>query len=75
MYVYESHLCYPYTSKHYFSCDELYCEECDAYDQYIGEANTAEEAWKLLESKINNSACGGWRYDDVQKFIRSCWPQ
>lgn len=71
MYIYEGHLGSLYASDLYFDYDDLYCEECGDSDDYIGQADTAEEAWALLKDKTDINGSGGWDYDYVKQFIHT----
>ena len=73
MYIYEGHLGSLYVSDDYLDFDDLYCEECGDSDEYIGRADTAEEAWELLKGITSINGSGGWDYDYVQEFIRTNW--
>lgn len=48
MYIYEHCLGYLYTSNIYYEKHQLYRPRCFDYDILIGEANTKEDAYKLL---------------------------
>ena len=49
MFIYESHLGGIYYRDEALDLNELHCEQCGDYDNFLGEANTLEEATKLLE--------------------------
>lgn len=60
MYIYESHMGSFYTSKELLDSDVTYCETCGDSDYLIGEAETIEDAWKLLKDKtdiFDSSVC------------------
>lgn len=62
MYIYESCVGRLYVTEDTQDFDDLYCEVCGDYDNYIGYADTKEEAVKLLKEES---------YDDefIQEFI------
>lgn len=57
MYIYDSHLGNFYASPKKLSNESLYCETCGDYDSFIGEANTAQEAWELLKPNTREQVC------------------
>ena len=66
MHIYESHMGGLYACNDIIDDEYLYCEECGDYDEYIGEANTREEAYKVLEpytDKFDCSMCENCPYD------------
>lgn len=83
MYIYESHMSEFYYNEKYLDSDELYCSTCSDYDTLIGNANNKEEAWKLLEGKIDRVLTpedegyeeiyntGGYDREYVEEFINS----
>ena len=46
MYWYASHLGGIYSSVCEISDDDLYCEQCGDYDEYLGQFETEEEAYE-----------------------------
>lgn len=66
MHIYESHMGGLYACNDIIDDEYLYCEECGDYDEYIGEANTREEAYKVLEphtDRFDWSMCENCPYD------------
>ena len=48
-YLYQSHLGGCYWSNDKIDNEDLYCEECGDYDEYLGEASNIEEAKALID--------------------------
>ncbi len=60
MYWYASHLGYGlYSSQHELDLDDLYCDQCGDYDEYIGEFETEEEAEAAYRKM--------WGWDDEEE--------
>lgn len=59
-YLYEGHMGGLYTSDYYINPDELYCEQCGGSDWLLGEYETLNEFWDLIESKCDINGGGGW---------------
>lgn len=57
MYIYESHMGGLYATYEEMTPEQLYCDGCGDSDTFIGEADSAEEAWELL--KPNDLQCIG----------------
>lgn len=57
--------------------EDIYCPQCGDYDWLIGyaDAETREEAWKLLKDDTDIDGSGGWDYNYVQEFINSNWDE
>lgn len=71
MYIYENHLGGLYAIDEPLSFEELYCEICGDSDDFLGYAETREEALKILTEL-------GWcdleeKY--VQDFIQENWKE
>ena len=63
MYIYQNHLGGGlYTSDSWLDPEWLYCEECGDSDTLLGDAETREEAYKLLKDE---------NYDEgyIQEFL------
>lgn len=45
LYWYASHLGGIYSSSHKLKDDDLYCDQCGDYDEYLGRFETEEEAY------------------------------
>lgn len=73
MFIYENHLGGLYTSSEEIPFEELFCETCGDCDFLIGEADTREEAWKLLKDDTDINSSGGWAYDYIQEFLSEHW--
>ena len=68
MYFYRGHLSGElYSSDEFLDYEDLYCETCGDSDEYIGYAETKEEAWSLL--------LGGLDYERVKNFIDECFEE
>lgn len=59
-YLYESHLGKLYISDYYINDDELYCEECGDSDWLLGQFDSIEEFWNLIEDKCDINGSGGY---------------
>lgn len=46
MYWYASHLGGIYSSDYEISDEDLYCDQCGDYDEYLGQFETEEEAYE-----------------------------
>lgn len=68
LYIYESHYGSLYISDELYESIDLYCHECEDYDYFLGEATTREEAWEVLNKKIND-----YGYDYIEDFIAKNW--
>lgn len=75
MYIYESHMGGLYTSNDDLEYEDLYCETCGDSDNFIGFAETREEAWEVLKDETDIDGSGGWNYEYVQEFINSNWDE
>lgn len=71
MYIYKSHMGGFYTNDEYLDYDYLYCEECGDDDWCIGQAETQEEAWALLEDEADIDGSGGYDLEYITNFIRT----
>ena len=69
IYIYESHLGGLYATNYARSYDELYCEQCGDSDEFLGYAETREEAWELLKPITDIEGSGGYDYDYVMEFL------
>ena len=61
-YLYESHLGGLYTSDDYIDIDELHCEECGDSDWLLGQFDSIEEFWNLIEDQVD--ICGESYYQE-----------
>ena len=68
MYLYESHMGGIYASNYEIDYEDLYCEQCGDSDNYIGYANTKEEAIKLLIPMTDSDYCS-WSKEYVKEFV------
>lgn len=68
-YLYESHLGSLYISDGYIDDDELYCEKCGDSDWLLGQFNSIEEFWDLIEDKIDIRGSGGYALQYVYPII------
>lgn len=59
-YLYENHMGGLYTSDYYIDPDELYCEQCGDSDWLLGEYETLNEFWNLIESECDINGSGGY---------------
>jgi len=80
MFIYESHMGGFFTSDHQLSFDEIYCEQCGDSDHLIGEANTAEDAWKLFKNKTQTRVppncecvCENENYNGECPYEKECF--
>lgn len=65
MFIYENHLDGGlYVSDEKLDYDQLYCEQCGDSDQFVGRADTKEEAKKLLETEF-------WDKEYVEEFLKN----
>lgn len=65
--IYEGHMGNFFATNEKWDYDQLYCETCGDSDTYIGYAENAEEAWKLLRPHTNtfdDSVCEGCEHKD-----------
>ena len=73
MYLYESHLGGLYSNEYQIDDDDLYCEQCGDSDEELGEANTFEEAWELIEHSslggVSVNGSGGFCMQYVVPFL------
>lgn len=58
-YLYLSHFGSFYTTDKPVDKDELYCETCGDWDQFIGKADNAEELWSLMAPECSFFGSGG----------------
>lgn len=72
MFIYENHLYGGlYTSNHKLSWEELYCEQCEDHDQFIGEFDSAVELLKHLADEIDaNDGYGGYAIESLIDDLR-----
>lgn len=68
-YLYESHLGSLYISDDYIDDDELYCEECGDSDWLLGQFNSIEEFWNLIEDKVDIRGSGGYALQYIYPII------
>lgn len=80
MFIYEGHMGGFFTSDHQLSFDEIYCEQCGDSDDFIGEANTAEEAWNLFKDDTQTQLipdcdciCENENYDGECPYEKECF--
>lgn len=68
-YLYESHLGSLYISDDYLASDELHCEECGDSDWLLGQFDSIEEFWDLVEDKVDIRGSGGYALQYVYPMI------
>lgn len=68
-YLYEGHLDSLYISDDYIDDDELYCEDCGDSDWLLGQFNSIEEFWDLVEDKVDIRGSGGYALQYVYPII------
>lgn len=68
MYIYENCLGALYTSPRKLDDKELYCDVCEDSHEFIGEANTWDEGWKLFEGDIDKGQ-GGYNANCIKDFL------
>ena len=77
MYIYEGHLGSLYVSDYEFDYDDLYCEQCGDSDWLIGQAETREEAWNLLEEYVDTfdeakcKGCAHVNCEECENYLNS----
>lgn len=73
MFIYEDHIFGDiYLSDRKLTSEELYCEQCNDSDWYIGEFDSAVELLKHLADDIDaNDGHGGYAIDDLLKALKS----
>lgn len=59
-YLYEGHMGNLFISDDYLDYEELYCETCGDSDQLLGEFETIEDFWNLIEDKCDINGSGGY---------------
>lgn len=64
MFIYEGCMGDLYVASKKLTYEQRHCPTCGDTDSFIGEANTAEEAWKLLEPKTATHDCDGCKNDN-----------
>ena len=68
MFLYANHLDGNiFTSEVELTNEELYCETCEDYDEFLGEANSREEAKKIISE--NN-----YEKEYIEEFLNSYFP-
>lgn len=67
MFVYQDHKGPLYASEEMLDEESLFCEACFDSDILLGEANTREEAVKLLENKRIKD-------EEINKFVDKYFP-
>ena len=73
MYIYSNHLNGNlYASEEKLSFEELYCDNCGDYDEFIGFVNNRNEAKQLLWN--NNESNGGYSNKYILEFLDSVFP-
>ena len=70
-YLYEGHMGGLYTSDYYIDPDELYCEQCGDSDWLLGEYETLNEFWDLIESECSINGSGGWCLQYIYQIMIS----
>lgn len=68
-YLYESHLGGLYISDDYIDYDDLYCEECGDSDWLLGQFNSIEEFWNLIEDQVDICGSGGYALQYIYPII------
>lgn len=68
-YLYESHLGNLYISDYYINDDELYCEECGDSDWLLGQFDSIEEFWNLIEDQVDICGSGGYKLQYIYPII------
>ena len=53
MYIYEGHMGTLLASKEKLNYEQLYCEQCNDSDTFLGIANNRNELWELLKDKTS----------------------
>lgn len=67
--LYESHLGGLYTSEDVLDYDELYCEQCDDSDTYLGSFETLADLWALIKDDCSIDGSGGWSLQYIYPWI------
>lgn len=70
-YLYQGHMGTLYTSGYYIGPEELYCKSCGDSDWLLGEYETLNEFWDLIEGKCDINGSGGWCLQYVYPIIVS----
>lgn len=67
MHIYDSHLGDLYVSDDDIDDDDLYCEECGDFDDYIGYAETKKGARRLIKENCF------YTDDYIEEFVDEHW--
>lgn len=68
-YLYEGHMGNLFISDDYLDYEELYCETCGDSDQLLGEFETIEDFWNLIEDKCDINGSGGYSLQYVYPIL------
>lgn len=68
-YLYASHMGGLYVSDDYLGFEETYCETCGDCDQLIGEFETVNNFWNLIEDKCDILGSGGYSLQYVYQMM------
>lgn len=68
-YLYESHIGSLFVSDDYLSFEETYCETCGDCDQLLGEFETINDFWNLIEDKCSIDGGGGYNLQYVYPMM------
>ena len=68
-YLYESHMGSLFVSDDYLGFEETYCETCGDCDQLIGNFETINDFWDLIEDKCSIDGSGGYNLQYVYPMM------